>query len=105
TSETEVSPLPVFIFQNNNEEDEEMNVVRQVESVDLDKIQYSHSRFFDVINGESFVLVKTVRHRNKRFSSYLTLCPFKICSMGRKRLRSRRYIKPIRAPAQDNEGT
>ncbi|XP_019866476.2 uncharacterized protein LOC109595540 [Aethina tumida] len=37
------------------------------------------------IEERAYLLVKTLKHRNKRYSSYLTLCHFKICNMGRKR--------------------
>lgn len=43
---------------------------------------------------ETLLLVKTLRHRDKRQITYLTLCHFKICNMGRKR--STRYFHMIK---------
>ncbi|XP_018572120.1 uncharacterized protein LOC108911628 [Anoplophora glabripennis] len=90
-----------YAISKKNEENEETNVIARVQRVDLNKIKYSH--IYD-INGDTYILVKAFRHRNKRFTSYHTLCPFKICNMGRKRTRTRRYIEPIR-PVGDNDET
>ncbi|KAJ3663795.1 hypothetical protein Zmor_008020 [Zophobas morio] len=49
---------------------------------------------------KAYLLVKTLRQRNKRYVSYLTLCHFKICNMGRKR--TTRYFHMIRRQ-DDNE--
>ncbi|KYB28527.1 hypothetical protein TcasGA2_TC010529 [Tribolium castaneum] len=48
----------------------------------------------------AYLLVNTMSQRNKRYISYLTLCHFKICNMGRKR--TSRYFHMIRQ-LDDNE--
>ncbi|KAK4876781.1 hypothetical protein RN001_009287 [Aquatica leii] len=46
------------------------------------------------VERTAFVHVQT-QEKNKRYSSYLTLCHFKICNMGRKR--TTRYFQMMRS--------
>ncbi|KAG5885452.1 hypothetical protein JTB14_037033 [Gonioctena quinquepunctata] len=67
-------------------------VLNVVHHIDSDNVRYSH--IYD-LNGETFLILETVRSRNKRVTTYLTLCPFKICNMGRKRTRTKRSVNKI----------
>ncbi|CAH1992277.1 unnamed protein product [Acanthoscelides obtectus] len=67
---------------------QELTSISQFERVNPHDMDYYHTR-------EALISVKTWRHRNKRYTSYIALCPFKVCYMGRKRLTSRRFSRKI----------
>nr|CAH7739091.1 unnamed protein product [Callosobruchus chinensis] len=91
-----------------------MNVVTQFQQVRQSDVDYNNIK-------EALISVRTLKHRNKRYMSYsnvekqsserisnshhkknrlrhssdIALCPFKVCYMGRKRMRSRRFSRKI----------
>ncbi|VEN42108.1 unnamed protein product, partial [Callosobruchus maculatus] len=92
----------------------EMNDVSQFQQVKQNGVDYYDTK-------EALISVTTLKHRNKRYTGYsnaekqsskrisnprhrinrlrhssdIALCPFKVCYMGRKRMRSRRFSRKI----------
>ncbi|VEN42109.1 unnamed protein product, partial [Callosobruchus maculatus] len=93
---------------------QEMNDVSQFQQVKQNGVDYYDTK-------EALISVTTLKHRNKRYTGYsnaekqsskrisnprhrinrlrhssdIALCPFKVCYMGRKRMRSRRFSRKI----------
>ncbi|XP_068905261.1 uncharacterized protein CNMa isoform X1 [Tenebrio molitor] len=91
----------ISISHDRADNSDKADVITRVQKVFVDSPKSNVSK-----NGKqqktkqtAYLLVKTMRQRNKRYISYLTLCHFKICNMGRKR--TTRYFHMIRR--LDNE--
>ncbi|XP_044269273.1 uncharacterized protein LOC123014294 isoform X1 [Tribolium madens] len=91
-----------YISISNDRGDDNDEVISRVQQVYLDspKISVSKNGKQQKTKQTAYLLVKSMSQRNKRYISYLTLCHFKICNMGRKR--TSRYFHMIRQ-LDDNE--
>ncbi|XP_045461995.1 uncharacterized protein LOC123672064 [Harmonia axyridis] len=70
-------------LKDNEDDSNEYDILSEEERFISNGHQFGTDRDRELI--QTYILVKTLRQRNKRYSSYLTLCHFKICNMGKKR--------------------
>ncbi|XP_057662061.1 uncharacterized protein LOC130897302 [Diorhabda carinulata] len=78
-----VGLLDTFLISDQKNE-EELNVMSRIQDINYNK--FNNRLYFGLNKQEQTgFVIKVVQERNKRFSTYFSYCPFKICKFGTRR--------------------